>query len=53
MNFGPWDMFLQIWESIGTPIPKMGAHFEMCGFIPSHFPTFLGAWNVTLGLPFW
>jgi hypothetical protein len=44
---------LKIQESIGTLIPKMGAHLGMWGFIPSHFPTFIGAWNVTPGLPSW
>ncbi len=31
----------------------MGAHLGMWRFILSHFPTFLGAWNVTHGLPSW
>jgi hypothetical protein len=41
---------MKIWESIGTPTPKVGAHLGAWGFVPSHLPTLLGAWNVTLGL---
>jgi hypothetical protein len=28
-------------------------HLGMRGFIPSHSPIFLGAWDVTPGLPSW
>jgi hypothetical protein len=31
----------------------VGAHLRVCGFIPSHFPTLSGEWNVTPGLPSW
>jgi hypothetical protein len=31
----------------------MGVHLGVWGFIPSHSPTFLGAWDVTFGLPSW
>jgi hypothetical protein len=53
MNFDPWNTFLKIWESIGTPTPKMKAHLGVCRFIPSHSPTFPGMWNVTPRLPSW
>ncbi len=52
MGFYPWNHYLKIWESIGTPTPKMEAHLGVWGFIPSHFPTFMGAWDVTPRLPF-
>ncbi len=53
MSFNPWNFSLKIWKSIGTPTPKVGAHLGMCEFIPSHFPTFLGAGNVILKFHFW
>jgi hypothetical protein len=53
MGFDAYNRTLKIQESIGTPTPKVGAHLGVWGFIPSHSPTFPGAWNVTLGLPFW
>jgi hypothetical protein len=31
----------------------MGAHLGVWGFIPSHFPTLPGAWNVTPSLHIW
>jgi hypothetical protein len=37
MNFHPCDRPLKIQESVETPIPQMGAHFRVWGFIPSHF----------------
>jgi hypothetical protein len=43
MNFDPCNCLLKVLECIGTPIPKVGAHLGVCEFIPSHFPTFLGA----------
>jgi len=52
MNFDPCNYSLKIQKSIGTPTPKVGAHLGMCGFIPSHLPTLLGAWNVTIELHF-
>jgi pentatricopeptide repeat protein len=36
MSFDPWNTFLKIWDSIGIPIPEMGTHLGVCGFIPSH-----------------
>jgi hypothetical protein len=53
ISFGPCNFPLKIWKSIETPTPKVGAHLGVCGFIPSHFPTLLGAWNVTLMLHSW
>jgi hypothetical protein len=53
MGFDPYNYPLKIQKSIETPIPKVGAHLGVCEFIPSHSPTFLGAWNVTLGLHSW
>ncbi len=51
--FGPWNCFLKIHESVKTPIPKVGNHLRVWGFIPSHCPTLPGTWNVTLGLHSW
>ncbi len=53
MNFNPYNRPLKIWKSIMTPTFKMGAHLGMCGFILSHFLTFLRAWNVIFGFHFW
>jgi len=53
IGFDPCNHSLKIWESIGTPTPKVGAHLEVWGFIPSHSLALLGEWNVTHGLPFW
>jgi len=53
MSFDLCNCPLKIWKSIETPTPKMGAHLGVWGFLPSHSPTLLGAWNVTPGLPFW
>jgi hypothetical protein len=39
MGFDLWNCSLKIWESIGTPIPKVEAHLEVCRFILSHSPT--------------
>jgi len=52
-TFDLYNCPLKIQESIRTPIPKVGTHLKVWGFIPSHFPTLLGAWNVTLGLHLW
>ncbi len=49
MTFDPYNLPLKIWESIRTPTTKMGIHFGVWGFIPSHFLTFSGVWNVTPG----
>jgi hypothetical protein len=53
MGFDPCNYFLKSRKSIGTLTPKVGAHLGVWRFIPSHSPTFLGTWDVILGLPFW
>ncbi len=53
MSFDPCNFLLKIWESIGSPTPKVGTHLGMCGFIPSHSPTLLGAWIMILRLHSW
>ncbi len=53
MSFDPCIRPLKIWESIGTPTPKMGVHLGVWRFTPSHFFTLPRAWDVTPGLPFW
>ncbi len=53
MIFDPYNYSLKIWESIETSTPKVGAHFGMWGFIPSHFPTLLGAWDATPKILSW
>jgi hypothetical protein len=45
MNFDPSNCSMNIHKSLKSPTPKMGAHLEMCGFIPSHSHTF---WNVNV-----
>jgi hypothetical protein len=35
----PYNCFLKIQKSIGTPTPKMGVHLRVWRFIPSHFLT--------------
>jgi hypothetical protein len=52
MSFDSWNHTLKIQESIGTLIPKVGAHLGICGLIPSHSTTFPWAWNVTPRLHF-
>jgi len=44
---------LKIQKSIETSIPKVGAHFTVWRFIPSHSPTFPRTWNVTPELHSW
>jgi hypothetical protein len=39
MGFDLCNHFLKIWESIGTPIPKMEAHLGVWVFILSYSPT--------------
>jgi hypothetical protein len=50
MNFGPCNCLRKIQKSIGTPIPKVGVHLGVWGFIPSHSLTLSRTWNVTLRL---
>jgi hypothetical protein len=52
MSFDPYNRSLKIGESNGSPIPKVETHLGVCGFIPSHPPTFPGVWNVTPELHF-
>jgi hypothetical protein len=47
MNFDPSNCHLKIWDSIGTPTLKVGAHLEVLGSIPSHFFTLSETKNVT------
>jgi len=51
MGFDFCNRFLNVQESISNITPKMGVHLRVWGFIPSHSPTLLGAWDATLGLP--
>jgi hypothetical protein len=53
MSFDPYNCPLKIQKFIKTPTPKMGANLGVWEFISSHFPTLLGAWNVTPGLHSW
>jgi len=53
LSFDPFNHSMKIQESIETPTPKVEAPLEVWGFIPSHFPTFPGACNVTPELPSW
>jgi len=49
MSFNPCNRPLNIQKSTRTPIPKMGVHLGVWGFIPSHSFAFSGACYVTLG----
>jgi hypothetical protein len=42
LGFDPFNYSLKIWESTGTPTPKVEAPLEVWRFIPSHFPSLLG-----------
>jgi len=53
MSFDPCNHPLRIQKSIETPIPRMGAHLGVWGFIFSHSPTFPGTRNVTFWLHSW
>jgi hypothetical protein len=44
MNFDPYNCPINIWEFIHNPIPKVGVHLGVWGFILSHFPTLSKAW---------
>jgi hypothetical protein len=52
LSFDPCNRPLKVWESIGTPSPKVGVALGVWGFIPSHFPTLSEACGVTPMLPF-
>jgi hypothetical protein len=51
MGFDPRNCFLKIQRSIMTPSLKVKAHLGVWRLNPSHFPTHLGAWDVTFRLP--
>jgi hypothetical protein len=53
LSFDPCNRSLKIWKSIGTLIPKVGAHLGVWGFIPSHSHVLLGPWNVIPMLHSW
>ncbi len=53
MSFNPHNCLLKIQESIKIPTHKVGIDLGVWGFIPSHSPTLLGIWNVTLRLHSW
>ncbi len=53
LGFDPYNLFLNIRESIGTPIPKVGVPLGVWGPIPSHFLALPRACGMTLGPPFW
>jgi len=53
MSFDPCNRSLNIQKSIGTPTPKVGVHLGVWRFIPSHFFTLPGAWNVIPELHSW
>jgi hypothetical protein len=53
MGFDSWNYSLKIGDSIETPIPKVGTHLGVWGFIPWHFPTFPGVKDVIPKLPSW
>ncbi len=49
IGFDPWNCSLKIWESIGTPTPKMGAHL---GVYRGSFPhILLHSWEHEMWLP--
>jgi hypothetical protein len=45
MGFDPYNCSLKIWDSIGTPTPKVGVHLGVWRFIPSHSPTLPHSWE--------
>jgi hypothetical protein len=51
IGFDPWNRSTKIWESIGTPIPKVEAHLGVWRFIPSHSPTFPHSQEHEMWLP--
>jgi hypothetical protein len=40
LSFNSYNCSLKIWESTGTPTPKVEAPLGVWGFVPSHFLTF-------------
>jgi hypothetical protein len=53
MSCDSYNYPLKIQEPIGILIPKKEVHLRMWGFVPSHSPTLLRAWNVTPELHSW
>jgi hypothetical protein len=53
MGFDPCNRSLKIWELVGSPTPKVGAHLGVWRFILSHSPTLPRTWDVILRLPSW
>jgi hypothetical protein len=51
--FDPYNRSLNIWESTGTPTPKVGVPLGVWGSIPSHFLAFMGACDMIHGFPSW
>jgi hypothetical protein len=51
LSFDPSNWFMKFRESTGTPSPKVGVALGVWGLTPSHFRTFPGVYDVTLGLP--
>jgi len=50
LSFDPLNHPLKFQDSTGTPSPKVGVALGVWRFIPSHFPTLPGVWDVTPGL---
>jgi hypothetical protein len=53
LSFDLYNCSLKLWESIGTPIPKVEAPLEMWRFIFSHFLTLPRTCGETFGLLSW
>jgi len=51
LSFDPSNWFMKFRESTETPSPKVGVALGVWGLTPSHFRTFPGVYDVTLGLP--
>jgi hypothetical protein len=51
MNFDPCNRSLKIQKSIETPTPKVRAPLGVWRFIPSHFLTLYGVWDVNPRFP--
>jgi hypothetical protein len=52
MSFDTYNRPLKIRKSTWTPTPNVGIHLGVWKFIPSHFPTLPGTWNMTFELHF-
>ncbi len=49
MGFDPCNCSLKIWDSIGTPIPKMGVHLGVWRFNSHTFPYYQPPRNMKCG----